>query len=997
MSNLPDGTLTFLFTDIEGSTRLWEQETEAMQQARNRHLEIIRGCIQEYGGSFVRERMEGDATFSVFTNAADAVAAVCGFQRSLYAEAWPTQKPIRVRAALHTGVARLEDEDYNSSDVNRCARLRAIAHGGQTVLSQTTCNLARDYLPPDVSLRDMGEHRLKDLLRPEQVYQLLHPELPLDFPPLVSLDNLPTNLPVQLSSFIGREAEMAEVRRRLSETRLLTLTGVGGIGKTRLALQATAELLGEDQDTVPFPGGVWFVELASVTGPAQVPSAVAAALGVREQAGRPIVETLKDYLKPKTLLLVLDCCEHLIAPCASLANVLLREAPNLRLLATSREALGVAGEAIWNVPSLTVPEPNETASLDTAARSEAVRLFVERAKAVKPAFSLPDGATEVVAAICWRLGGIPLAIELAAVKAKYLTVQELYQELDDLFRLLTGGDRTALPRQQTLEAMIEWSDRLLLTDERLLWWRLSVFAGGWTLEAAREVCSGNGMREQDIRELLFRLIDKCLVVSEQRGEATRYRLLEIMRQYTQNKLVESGEGEGYRKRHLDYCLRLAEEAERQLRAREQLAWLNRLETEHDNLRAALRWSQARPENGEAGTRLAGALCRFWLERGYLTEGRQSLEARLGSAPALPDDARAKLQHAAGTLSMELGDHSAAQTLLEESLRTRRRLDDRPGLASTLVSLGALDFAQTRLQEARARFEESLAFRRETADRYGEADTLMWLGNVAYSEEQFRAAYDHYRDALTLYRELEVPLGLVKALLNLASVVHEMGELTKARPLYEECLKMARKLQLKLIVAHTLNNLGNLARQQRDNASARACLLEALALYRQLANKYGIAGCLCNLVAVADYPGDWEEARTRLAESLKLYRELNNPAGIATVLESFACLAVMAGQAERAASLLGAAAALRTGAGVVREPVDEAIYAAAVTGAQRLLDAAAYEQAWHVGLAMTCEQAVDYALAIRMPVEPDLLAGEDLFRIEDYLSPDRSPDADAISR
>jgi class 3 adenylate cyclase len=448
---VPTGTVTFLLTDIEGSTRLWEEHPEAMEAVLARHDDLAAGIVAAHDGILVKHRGEGDSLFAVFPRALDAITTACALQRALQTEVWPANLPLRVRMAIHTGDAAVREGDYLGTAVNRCARLRAAAHGGQVLLSAATQELIRDQLPEGVSLRDLGAHRLRDLHQPEHLFQLLHPDLPADFPPLRSLEAFAHNLPAQLTSFIGREREMADVKRLLAASRLLTLTGAGGCGKTRLALHVAADLVEE------YPHGAWLVELAALSDPALVPQAVATALGVREEPGRPLTATLNDYLRSRSLLLVLDNCEHLLAACAQLVESLLRVCPKLRMLTSSREGLGVGGEQTYRVASLSLPDPQHLPALDQLQEVEAVRLFAERARLSQPNFAVTSTNATAVAAVCQRLDGIPLAIELAAARVKSLPVETIHARLDDRFRLLSGGSRTALPRQQTLRALIDWS------------------------------------------------------------------------------------------------------------------------------------------------------------------------------------------------------------------------------------------------------------------------------------------------------------------------------------------------------------------------------------------------------------------------------------------------------------------------------------------------------------------------------------------------------------
>jgi predicted ATPase/class 3 adenylate cyclase len=498
MPNLPTGTITFLFTDIQGSAKLWEQFPDEMRDALARHDAIMQQAIEGHGGCVFKTM--GDGFCAAFHTPPEALAAALAAQRALHAEAWGEMSALRVRMALHTGTADLRDGDYFGQPLNRVSRLLSAGHGGQTLLSLATQELMRDQLPPGIELKDLGERRLRDLIRPERIFQLVAPDLPSEFAPLRSLEAFAHNLPMQLTSFVGREKEIAEIKAMLASHRLVTLTGTGGTGKTRLSVQVAADLL-ED-----FLDGVWFVELASLADPNLVPQTVATVLGVREEPARPIIQTLSDYLKSRNVLILLDNCEHLLTACAQLCETLLRVCSRVRILASSREGVGIAGEQTFRVPSLTVPDPKEWGEgrrqkaegsqdssliphLSSLTQYESVRLFIDRALLVQPTFAVTNQNAPALAQICHRLDGIPLAIELAAARVKAMSVEQINTRIHDRFRLLTGGSRTALPRQQTLRALIDWSYDLLSDKEKTLLRRLSVFAGGWTLEAAEKVCS----------------------------------------------------------------------------------------------------------------------------------------------------------------------------------------------------------------------------------------------------------------------------------------------------------------------------------------------------------------------------------------------------------------------------------------------------------------------------------------------------------------------------
>ena len=922
MPDLPTGTVTFLLTDIEGSTHLWEQHPEAMPAALARHDALIAEVVQQHGGAVVKSRGEGDSFFAVFARAVDAVVAAGALQQVLHAESWPEGVVLRVRLAVHTGDAELREGDYYGAAVNRCARLRAIAFGGQILLSLATQELVRDHLPSGLALRDLGEHRLRDLVRPERVFQLDVPGVPTELRPLRSLEAFPTNLPVQLTSFIGRERELAEVKQLLEHHRLVTFTGAGGTGKSRLSLQVAADLLDA------YPDGVWLVELAPLADSRLVPGAVAGVLGLREEAGRPLLSTLTDVLRTKALLLILDNCEHLISACAELAEALLRRSTQLRILASSREALGIAGEHPFRVPSLSLPDPRRLSSatpdLATAlSQSEAVRLFIDRAVTIQPHFRVTNRNAPAVAQICHRLDGIPLAIELAAARVKVLPVEQIASRLDDRFRLLTGGSRTALPRQQTLRALIDWSYDLLSEAERTLLRRLSVFAGGWTLEAAEAVCTGDGVDEYDVLELLTRLVDKSLVLPEEHDGEARYRLPETVRQYARDRLVEAGEAAALGERHLAYCLAFSERAEPELWGSDQFAWLERLEQEHDNLRAALQQSlvgseDRRPEGtAEAALRLAGAVWLFWVWRGHFREGREWLEQALATTRGASVRARAKALLGAGWLAGEQSEYARATSLLEESLALSRAARDPWATAHALGGLGLVALNQGHYERATVLHTESLELCRTMGGQMQIAAALYWLGDGA------------------LYQ----------------------GHDAQAQALYEESLALLRPLGATLRTSRVLFRLGRVVYRQGDPARAEALLEESLALNRNLRDQWGSAYALLSLGQVVHARGDTERAALLGRDALRLGRDLGERRIIAQSLELLAHVGHVRGDDRRAARLLGAAEALRDSIGAPVPPADRPEYDDALAAVRRELSETAFRMAWAQGRAMGLEEAM----------------------------------------
>ncbi len=889
-TDLPSGTVTFLSTDIEGSTRLLQRlgERYALLYAAERKL--LRAAFQKFHGREVST--QGDSFFVVFARAADAISASVMAQRALAEHDWGEGERVRVRMGLHTGTPQLTSSGYVGLDLHIAARICAAAHGGQVVLSQQTHDLAEQLPLDDVIMRDLGEHRLKDLQHPHRIFQLVISGLASEFPPLRTLDALPHNLPIQLTSFVGREKEIREIRELLGQTRLLTLTGAGGAGKTRLSLQVAAELVESYDD------GVWLVELDSLPEPGLVPQAIAAVMGVREHSSQPLLNSIIENLRSKNMLLLLDNSEHVIAECARVADTLLRACPDLRILVTSREALGIAGETAWTVPSLSLPDTQQPQLTPSdLSQFEAVQLFVARAVAVQPDFKLTEVNAAAVAQICRRLDGIPLAIELAAARVKVLKTTEIAARLADRFSLLTGGSRTALPRHQTLRGAIDWSYELLSEPERVLLRRLSIFAGGWTLAAVEALTTDEAGEIRDegvdfilhlkrgepsfILDLLSNLVDKSLVVVDKQGDETRYRMLETIREYAREKLVGSGEAQEIAARHLGLVLQLAEQAEPQLFGPEQGWWFQRLELEHDNLRAALSWSEQAPGDRERGLRLAGALSRFWFSRGYLHEGRRWLETALEQNKHAQPAMRAKALNGLGLLVFAQGNYQAAQVVLAEGVELYKQVGDKWGTAFALTNLGLQFYSQGEFIKAASLLEESLTVAREIGDKRLIALALNGLGEVARYQGDMDRARAHYQESLELAREGGDKERYLEPLFNLGSVAHQQGDVEVALALFKEGLLESHRVGVKRLLAAFLSGLA----------------------------------------------GAWG-AR---------------------------------GETQRAGRVFGAAERLREEMRYQLEGVDLAVYDADVANTRAALGDDAFQQAWAEGRALTLEHAIEYAL------------------------------------
>ena len=859
---LPSGTVTFLFTDIEGSTKLAREHREVWEASRARHHRILREAIEANQGYVFQ--VIGDAFCAGFHTAEDALRAAVKSQIDVHAETWG-DTPIEVRMGIHTGRAEIqEDGEYQGYlAMSRVQRLMSAGHGGQVLISAVTQELLLEDLFEDVSLRDLGEHRLKDLIRPEHIYHAVIPGLPVDFPPLKTLDFYRHNLPIQLTSFIGREKEMEEIKQSILTHRLVTLTGVGGTGKTRLALQVAADAIENFQD------GVWLVELAPLSKPGLVPQAVATTLGLREQAERAFLDMLKDYLSRKNLLLVLDNCEHLIEECAQLADVLLHAAPNLKILATSREALGIAGESTYPVRSLSLPDTRHPLP-ENLGQYDAVRLFIDRAVAVQPDFQITNQNAPAVAQVCVRLDGIPLAIELAAARVKGLSAEQIASRLDDRFRLLTGGSRTALPRQRTLQATIDWSYKLLAEEERALLRRLSVFVGGWTLEAAEQVCAGEDLGSHQVLELLLLLIDKSLIVpetdvSEARypaGGSFRYHMLETVRQYAQERLDEAGESNHARDQHLAYFHALAEQARPHLRSAQQLVWLHRLDAELDNIHAALGWAQ---DGGavEMGLHLATDLQTFWVYRAYLREPSFALENLL--AKPLPADqiqVLAKGHFVAGLLEFFLGNHDKAYAHAQESKRLYSQLGSTSMVGSAearnLLIATDLNVANDPIQ-ARKRFEENLKLFQEAGDPWGIAHTLYAIGLELRRSGDLTGSRIAYEQSLATFRACGDHIRSAQQNAALAIIAFNEGRYAEARTRLEEVLSFYRQVRFNLEIDIPLWMLGAIAIREADYARAKERYSECLLFDQQIGMNTQLAECLLGFAGIANAEKRFEHA------------------------------------------------------------------------------------------------------------------------------------------
>ena len=845
-------TLTFLFTDIEGSTALLGRlGDDVYAQVLAGHHFLIRSALSVHDGREVDT--QGDAFFAVFSSPRGCVAAVLAMQQEIAAHAWPGGEQVRVRIGIHCGEAARTATGLVGLEVHRAARVAAVGYGGQVLVSEAAAVLVRDGLPPGAALADLGVHRLKDLGRPERIFQLTAAGLPAGFPPLRSLGNpaLLNNLPAQLSAFIGRDREVAEVRALVESARLVTLTGGGGCGKTRLGLQVAAELLDGSGD------GVWLVELAAVTDCGAVPAAISQALRLTGQPGRAALEALLDALAPQDVLIVVDNCEHLIGGCAKTAEAIVRRCPRVHLLTTSREPLGIGGETIYRVPSLSLPGPAE-AGAPAPGPCDAVALFADRARANGVALSVDEQAGPVVVSVCRRLDGMPLAIELAAARLRSMSLSELHGRLDQRFRLLTGGSRTALERQQTLRATVAWSYSLLTGAEQLLLGRLSVFAGSFGLDAAEAACGFGDLDLLDVVDLLGSLVDKSLVVAEPAGTGLRYRLLETIRLFAAERLAEAGgeEAAAVAAAHCAHFLSVAEAAAASLTGPEQGSWLARLDADQANLRRAAGHAAGRPDGTALVLRLGVALDRYWIARSRQPEAFDLLVPALRRPDARADLALFAAALVTATIVASSIDLPIARQLAEQAVQVARQLDDERLLSRSLGALCGACFFAGEMEAGRPFGQESA----ERARRLGDDVLLAWS---LLSYLMIVGTIDLARSGPLYAEAIACTERSGDHLIN--SVLHsnggwhalEAGNIPAARAHLEAAAQAAQQIGWES--ATVQGNLGDVLRAERDLDGARSTFEAALRISRRNGDTWNMAGAILGLACLAGDAGDWDRA------------------------------------------------------------------------------------------------------------------------------------------
>ena len=929
MPDLPQGTVTFLFTDIEGSTPLLARVGPRVYgEILDLHHRLMRQAFADHDG--VERGTQGDSFLVVFRDAPSAVAAAVEAQRKLASADWPASVELRVRMGLHTGLGIVGSGDYVGIDTNRAARIASAAHGGQVLLSESTWALAARDLPPGVGVKDLGQHHLRGLAEPERISQLTIDRLASDFPALRTLSTPRTNLPLQVTSFVGRERELAHVQALLDADRLVTLVGAGGTGKTRLMLEAAMHV------ARPRAHGVWLVQLAPIMDPGLVEQGVARALGVEQQPGQVLADTLVDFLRSKDLLLLLDNCEQVVAAVAALAERMLEACPTLRLLASSREPLGIGGEAVYRVPSLDLPDaldPGRAVPAQELAHTagiEAVRLFVDRSRAVLPAFSLDGANAAAVVEICRRLDGIPLALELAASRVAVLSAPEIADRLGDRFRLLTGGHRTALPRQQTLQAAVDWSWDLLTGADRRLLRRLTVFSGGWTLEAAASVTGGGDTI--DTLDGLERLVARSLAIVDRAGP-TRYRMLETIRMYAAVRLDASGEAAALRGRHLAYFRALASDAESALRGPDMVAWLRRLDPEADNLRAALAW--AFQADAAAAIEMSISMRSSWRARSVGSEGIERLDRAVELARSLvPAEGSPRALERSIMLARTLAAAAEAHALWADAVVAREWAD-----------------------EARA-----------IARRTGDEDALGRALAAAFLVSVFSGELDELEEAAEALIDVAAREGdwwSVVYVLWVGAEVARQTDPALARTRIEAATEAARRSGNPATIAFAALGRGVITNYIADLAEARPWFDQAIAQYRALGDRRFEVIAQSDLAHALRRHGELDEAEAIYRRTIREWLHLGNRGALASQLESIGYLAVAQGDGARAARLLGAAQALRQVAGSPRQAMgtEQEDHDAAVARLRDGTDPVTVDAAWAEGRRLTADAAVELAIAV----------------------------------
>ena len=987
MVALPSGIVSFLFTDIEGSTRLWEEFPDAMRVALAQHDSILTDAVESHSGTVFKHT--GDGMCAVFTVVGDAIAAALQAQIGLSQADWGAVGSVKARMGIHTGQVEEHDGDYFGPPLNRTARLMSTGHGGQVLLSGVAADLAQGHMPDRTELKSLGTHRLRDLSNAEDVSQLLHPELPAEFPPILSLDFFQGNLPPQLTSFIGREEEIAQVNALLNDTRILTLTGIGGAGKTRLALEIGVQRIEEYAD------GVWLVDLAPLTDPAMVRGTIASTFGIPD-------EGFHDYIKSKNALIIMDNCEHVLDASAQAVQRLLQICLKVSIVATSREALGVPGEVIHRVLSLSTPESSDE-TFAAASKCEAVQLFVDRAMSVQPGFALSSENAASISQIARRLDGIPLAIELAAARIKSLPVDQVALRLDDRFRLLTGGSRTALPRQRTLLATIEWSYELLTPEEAELLTRLAVFQGGFSIEAAENLGVPEGEFSGDVLDLLLQLVDKSLVTVAPLGPSgePRYRLLETMRQYAGEKLAGSGQSEDVRNQHTAYYASIVHGLQSELWGNEPQNALATLSMDRDNNRAAMAWS-IEAKLVETALRMVGDFAYVWMIHRHGQEGSDRAERALALEGDSSAAARATALLSSGLIAIQLIDFPLAERRLDECVTLYEGLDNPIGTASATQFRATIPWMQGDMRSAELMLKEAGRYSNQPiADSWNTTMNMILLASASASMRD-NATASEMLDQVLKERPGDWDFWGQWTRFALASFELYEAEYDKALQHFEQCLPMLRASGDHASVGAALSGMGTLAWLRSEDDKALSLHQESISELRIAGDRTDISWSMCflhfgmresgDLDLMLDLhddrremaPGDdaksaiaenlyWfgrhslqqeqiDRADNLLKQSLELYYEIGYERGSAFALAEVARLLVAQGDGAKAANILGAATRYAEDSGALKTGFEQSILETASKETENVMDHQAFADGLAAGRSMSLAEAYELAIS-----------------------------------
>ncbi|HMS65912.1 MAG TPA: tetratricopeptide repeat protein [Ignavibacteria bacterium] len=851
MINIPTGTVTFLFTDIVGSTKLAQRFPDKLQSILQKHNNVLTNSIESNGG-FIFKKM-GDAFFAGFHKPEDAIRAAYDAQK-LFLKERGKDSEVKVRMGIHTGEAEYFEDDYKGYlTLTKVQRIMSVANGGQILLTKSSVNSLNDNITEEIGFRHLGERRLKDLNNPEHIYQLVAKNLLSEFPPIKTLDVRISNLPYQTNTFIGRKNETKDINIRLKNFHLVTIVGPGGAGKSRFSQHIAAGFIDEFKD------GVWWIDLSVLTNGAQLNQHVMNTLGIKEEGIKNLEITLTKYLSEMETVIVLDNCEHIVEECAAFVENLLSRCSNLKILATSREALKCKGESIYKLSSLSIPEQGEIISLNNSGQYESVELFVERATNVNPALKVTDENISDIGEICFKLDGIPLAIELAAARTKILSVEKIKERLNEKFRLLTGGSRTGFRRQQTLKATIDWSYDSLTATEKTLLKRLSVFAGSWTLEAAEEICHDKFLNQNDIMDLLQQLSEKSLINFQEHLE--RFNMLGLIRDYLNDCFTEEDETDAVENNYLKFYMNLSNaEVNLKFSDRENIY---KIESEYNNLLHAITLSVKKNEF-EKGLHIAAGLGNYWKIHGNMSEGMDRLNLLIQKTKDSSSLERAAGLYWYAYFLWRQGDLNKAKQLQLESLQICRELENKPGIRRSISNLSIINIG---------------------------------LGEYSHAEE-------FIKEIMSIAEKENNKLMLGSSLTNLGFLYFIKGEYEKSKQMYEKCLKLSLEGGNEIQIAISYINLAVLTRYQGDFTQSNIFSRLSLELSRKISDKKGISSSLLNIGHLNIASGNFKDAYMNLKESLNLTLELKDSLAIASVLIGFCGLFNLCDQNHTAVRLLG---------------------------------------------------------------------------------------------